>query len=327
VTGATGFLGSNLARALHRCGAEVAVLVRDPNRLPFDIEAFAEVIKGDLGDSHAVREALRQADAVFHCAATTSNKAEWEQHYEDTVMGTATICEAAAAESVDRLVHVSSVAVYGMNESQDGRLIGENTPLAQVDDPWDKYSRAKVEAEEVVRRYEREEGLRASIVRPGILYGPARPVRGGVIRLGTWLVTIGSARNALPYTYVGNAVDALLLTALSDGARGEAFNIVDDPQQGAAAFLSSLDAEASVRIIPFPARLAMFLARAAERRAAASPAAGAPKLTVAAVRGATRDIRYATDKARDVLGWRSEIRPAEAMHRQDPVTRELGGRV
>ncbi len=305
VTGATGFLGSHLVRALRSRGADVAVLVRSRKRLTFDIEQSAAVFEGDLADRRAIDRAMAGARIVFHCAAVTTNKVGWDQHYEGTVAATANLAEAAAAAGVDRFVHVSSVAVYGFDKSHDGRAIDESTPLDTVDDPWSPYARAKVEAEHVVRRIERELGLPVAIIRPGILYGPGRPLKPGLARMGNWWLSIGSGRNALPFTFVGNAVDAMVRVASSPEAAGEAFNIVDEPQAGVVDLLSRADPETPRHIVPFPTGVAEALARLDERRVARR-AGGRPLLSEAAVRGRTRDIRYDTTKAKQLLGWRGD---------------------
>jgi hypothetical protein len=82
---------------------------------------------------------------------------------------------------------------------------------------------------------------------------------------------------------------------------------------------------ARVRVVPFPVRLARFLARLAERRAARHDPPTTPLLTTAAVRGAVRDIRYDTQRIRKVLGWRSETGPAEAMQPGEVTTRSTDG--
>ncbi len=301
VTGATGFLGSHLARRLREAGADVAVLVRSRKRLAFDIEAFAEVFEGDLGDEAAVEKAVAGSSYVFHCAAVTTNKATWEQHHEDTVVATRNLCDAAVAAGVKRLVHVSSVAVYGFDEAYDGRVIDESTPLASDVDPWSPYTRAKIEAERTAREY--GERLEVTVLRPGILYGPGRPLKAGLVRLGNWWVSIGSGRNAMPYTYVGNAVEAMVLAATNEAAAGEAFNVVDEPQAGVAEVLSEEHTGNPCHIIAFPPRLARALALLDERRVARRGDGGTPKLSRSAVRGRVRDIRYATERARTVLGW------------------------
>ncbi len=301
VTGATGFLGGNLARRLREAGADVAVLVRSRKRLAFDIEAFAEFFEGDLGDEAAVEKAVAGSTYVFHCAAVTTNKATWEQHYEDTVVATRNLCDAAVSAGVKRLVHISSVAVYGFDDAYDGRVIDEATPLATDVDPWSPYTRAKIEAEGTARGF--GDRLAVTVLRPGILYGPGRPLKAGLVRMGNWWLSIGSGRNAMPYTYVGNLVEAMLLAATDAAAAGETFNIVDEPQAGIVEMLSEEHTGNPCHIIAFPPRLARGLAALDERRVARRGGGAAPKLSRSAVRGRVRDIRYDTQKARSMLGW------------------------
>ena len=318
VTGATGFLGSHLVRALRRVGADVSVLVRSRARIPFDLEHGVTIHEGDLTDPQAVKDAVAGTEVVFHCAAATGNTGGWAGHARDTVSATEVLCEAAASGGVDRLVHVSSVIVYGLDPGLEHGPVSEDTPLADSADPWAHYQRAKVEAERRVESAART-GLRTTIVRPGVLYGPTRPAKGGVVQVGRWWVAIGGGRNVLPFTHVANAVDALLLAATVPEAVGEAFNIVDEPQVRALEVLNAADG-ARLRAVPFPTRLAAALAGVLERRRARLGDPRPPKLSRFSVRSATRDITYATDKAHRVLGWTS------ALSREDAARRDAARR-
>ncbi len=306
VTGAGGFLGARLVGALHRCGADVAVIVRDRRRLAFDVEAVADVFAGDLHDAHVLKDAMHDADIVVHCAAATANAAGWDQHERDTVAATAAVCEAAASAHVDRLIHVSSVVVYGMASGLDGSMVDERMPVAPVTDPLAHYQRAKAEAERVALGFATDHHLPVVVLRPGILHGPGRPIRGGLVQLGRWWVGIGSRRNTLPFTHVDNTVDAILLAATVDAAPGGVFNIVDEPQRSIADLLRSAATGDRPRFVAVPVWVAHALASYAERRAAQKGRSRAPRLSHFAVRSATRDIRYDTAAAVRVLGWRGQ---------------------
>jgi predicted dehydrogenase len=140
ITGATGFLGSRLAEVLLQGGTEVVALTRDRTRVSFDLEQDARIVVGTLTDEQVLADALDGVDAVFHCAAVTTNAASWETHAEANVEGTAALLRAAAAAGVSRFVHVSSVIVYGL-VPPDGRAAKESDAYG-TPDVWDNYMRS-----------------------------------------------------------------------------------------------------------------------------------------------------------------------------------------
>ncbi|HUF10246.1 MAG TPA: NAD(P)-dependent oxidoreductase, partial [Rhodothermales bacterium] len=205
------------------------------------------------------------------------------------------------------VVHVSSVAVYGLDK-RPGPVL-ETDALAQQPDHWAYYIRTKLEAEQKAAAVAEAANLDLSIMRLGLLYGPgaARPVGRGLVQLGSWRFVLGSGSNHLPYTYIDNAVDALLLAAARSHSGIEAYNIVDGPPRtvGDAARQDGEVRREKVRLVPVPPVLMSTLARYFEHRNRNRETA--PKLTRYVVRSATRDIIYDTRKARDRLGWEPAV--------------------
>jgi uncharacterized protein YbjT (DUF2867 family) len=218
VTGASGFLGGHLASTLYDLGTEVVALVRQPNRVPFALEQQASIVNGDLSDVEMLVDAMTGCDVVFHCAAITGNQASMATAMEDNAGGTERVCEAAAKAGVRRVVHVSSVAVYGLDHPRD-TVLDECSPLRSGGE-FAPYQASKVAAERRARQRAEELGIELVIIRPGVLYGPGHPIRTGLVSLGTFQVAIGSGRNHMPFTYVGNVVDAMLLAATTPAAAG-----------------------------------------------------------------------------------------------------------
>jgi nucleoside-diphosphate-sugar epimerase len=307
VTGATGFLGQRLVQALNRCGASVIALVRDDKRVPSELEGCAKFVVGDLRDAAQLAVHLAGVSVVFHCAAVTTNSVPWRVHYDTNVRGTENLLRAAAKAGVKHIVHTSSVAVYGLDDRSRG--INESEPFPVEPDRWAYYIRTKIEAEQVARAAAEETGAALSILRLGLLYGPgaARPVGRGLVQVGSWRFILGGGRNHLPYTYVDNAVDCMLLAAAKSRPGIEAYNVVDGPPvtvRDAAARDGRLRGE-TVRLIPVPAFLLSTMARVFEYRSRDHETA--PKLTRYVVRSATRDIVYDSKKARAELGWEPAV--------------------
>lgn len=318
VTGATGFLGHRLVAALWRAGVDVVALVRDPGLASPELQRQARLVRGDVRDPASLGAAMQGVSVVFHCAAITSNSVPWQVHREVNVLGAQAVFEAALKTQVRRVVHVSSVVVYGLGRPADGTA-PETTGYARRVDGWANYVRSKLEADRLAFTFGRESGLAITVARLGILYGPGgtRGVGRGLVQMGPLRILPGSGNNHLPYTYVDNAVDGLLLAGLRTCAEGQAYNIVDEPQPTAreVARESARLAGESVTLVPSPAFLLLALARLLELKSRFQGTRVPPKLTRYVVNSAIRDIRYDTSKAQKDLGWQPAVSLEEGLRR------------
>ncbi|HUN45087.1 MAG TPA: hopanoid-associated sugar epimerase [Stellaceae bacterium] len=170
VTGATGFVGAAVARALLAAGRRVRALARRNsdrrNLAGLDIE----IAEGSLEDAAALPAAVAGCGALYHVAA---DYRLWvrdpEAMFRANVDGTRALMEAAQAAGVERIVYTSSVAVLGVYK--DGTSADETTP-SEYTDMIGPYKQSKFRAEEVVRGLIRERSLPAVIVNPSTPIGP-----------------------------------------------------------------------------------------------------------------------------------------------------------
>jgi nucleoside-diphosphate-sugar epimerase len=157
------------------------------------------------------------------------------------------------------------------------------------------------------------------VIRPGIIYGPgaARSVGRGLGRLGRIHLSIGSGENVLPYTYVDNVVDAILLAAVSPDAAGRAYNVVDEPQQPERAWTARIAALRNESLItaPVPARLLFGIAGLLEAKCRRDGSDTPPRLSRFVVASATSTRRYDTTRARHELRWHPSVTPDEGLRR------------
>jgi dihydroflavonol-4-reductase len=147
ITGATGFVGSHVARVLAEKGAELRLLVRSTSNLK-NIEGLnAERVVGDLCDAESLEKSMTGCDAVFHVAA---DYRLWVrdpgQMYRANVEGTRALLQAAKKSGVRRVVYTSSVATMGF--TSNGHLADENSPVS-LDRMIGPYKRSKFMAEQV----------------------------------------------------------------------------------------------------------------------------------------------------------------------------------
>ncbi|HKU62438.1 MAG TPA: NAD(P)-dependent oxidoreductase, partial [Gemmatimonadales bacterium] len=171
VTGGTGFIGSHLAEAGRRRGAEVVVLgLTDRPEEQANTELLrrqgVEVLSGSITDEALCRRAARGATHVFHLAVAMREGGKRDDFFESVNLeGTRRLLEASVAEGVQRFVYCSTIGIYGHRVPG---VTTEETPLA----PGNIYERTKVSAEALVREIGAGRGLPYVILRPADVYGP-----------------------------------------------------------------------------------------------------------------------------------------------------------
>jgi nucleoside-diphosphate-sugar epimerase len=228
VTGAGGFLGQGIAKALHARGNEVCTLQRGD--YPILVGRGITINKGDIADKDAVIKASKNCEAVIHVAAKAGVWGDYQDYYRSNVTGTLNVIDACRINKIHRLVHTSSPSIVFDGEDEDG--IDESTPLPLH--YLTNYQKTKAEAEKAVLA---ANGMQLATValRPHLLFGPGDPhlapriierARQGKLRL------VGKRKNLVDITFIDNAVSAhlLALDALVPGAEcaGKAFFISND---------------------------------------------------------------------------------------------------
>ena len=163
VTGATGFVGSHVARALAEQGAELRLLARPSSRKENIADLRADVATGDLCEPESLRKAMQGCDVVFHVAA---DYRIWvrdpDQMYRANVEGTRAVIQAAQACGVRRVIYCSSVATMGFTQS--GQIVDEDTPVS-LSDMVGHYKRSKFMAEQIALEAGRN-GANVVVVNP-----------------------------------------------------------------------------------------------------------------------------------------------------------------
>jgi dihydroflavonol-4-reductase len=220
VTGATGFTGSHLARALAAAGHAVRALVRPGKRGRSLAELGIEVVQGQLTNEADVRDAAKGCERVYHLAAAFRNVKHSDQHYWDVnVGGTLNVLAAARAHGCARVVHCSTGGVHGHIEQAPA---GETYRFC----PGDVYQRTKLEAELAVVAAAAN-GLGVTIVRPGAIYGEGdmRFLRLFRAIQKHRFAMVGSGETRLHMVHVDDLVRGILLAGARPEARGETFII------------------------------------------------------------------------------------------------------
>ena len=209
VTGATGFTGGHLARALVAAGHDVSALVRERESEPAATLARAGItlVPGDLRDTNALTAATAGVEVVYHLAAIYRQAGVPAETYRSVnAVGSQQVVEAAARAGARRVVHCSTVGVHGDVERPPAN---EDAPLK----PGDVYQETKLEGERLVQAAGARLGIEVAIARPSGIYGPGdrrllRLFRGVARR--RWF-TLGSGEIYYHLTYIDDLVDGFRL--------------------------------------------------------------------------------------------------------------------
>jgi nucleoside-diphosphate-sugar epimerase len=219
VTGATGFTGGHLARALAKAGRSVRALVRNPDAAAPLAAAGVELTAGDVRDLAAVEAAMRGVEVVYHVAAVYRQAGIREEEYRAVnATASATIVSAAARAGVRRVVHCSTVGVHG---DVAGPPATEDAPLK----PGDIYQATKLAGEQLAREAGTRLGVEVVVARPTGIYGPGdrrllKMFRG--VARGRFPI-LGSGKIYYHLTYIDDLVQGFRLCGEVPGAAGRTY--------------------------------------------------------------------------------------------------------
>ena len=323
VTGSSGFLGRALCTALAARGDAVTGI--DCAAPPHD--AAWPSLTADLAEAGPWADALADADLVVHTAARVGEAgtpAEFDRASVETTRRVVDACaEARGGAGVGRLVHVSSVVVHG-RDFPDG--VDETGPLRPTGNP---YTDAKVASERVVTAAIAERRVRATIVRPGDVYGPGsaqwtvRAVE--MLRAGRFALVDGG-RGVLSPVYVSDVVAGVLAAADAPAGEGETFHITGGVGVSPRVFFGRYAAMLGVplRSVPYPIAVAAAPLVAALFRVAGREA----PLSGRTLEYVTHPGTYSVAQAARLLGWHPAVSLDEGMRRTEAWLREermIGG--
>jgi nucleoside-diphosphate-sugar epimerase len=306
ITGATGQLGSHIAEQLVERGERVRALVRPASDTTFLHRLGVEQIVGDVHEAASLQRAFEGAEIVYHCAARVSDWGSWSQFERETVTATRNVLHACRGARVGRLLHVSSISVYGRPRS--GAPITEDTPLGRRLMWWDWYARAKILAENLVQQSDTP----WTIVRPSWMYGPrdriSMPRVVPVLRSGKAPI-IGSGDNLLNIIYVGDVAAGAILAANQPRALREAYNLSSRGEVSQRKLVDTLcDALGIPRVtkrVPF--FLAWQMAFWSELFAKLLGKKKPPRITRRAIYLIGRPPLFSIAKAHEHLGWEPRV--------------------
>lgn len=299
VTGASGFIGQAMVRALCQAGVPVTAATRRPIEVPAGV-TVAEL--GEIGPDTRWQTVLQGCDAVLHLAARAHQRSQpaSSAYHDINTLGTLTLARQAAAAGVRRFVFVSSIKVNG-EATPPGRPFTEADPAS----PSDDYARSKAEAEVGLNAVASATGMELTIVRPPLVYGAG--VGANFLTLMRWLargipLPLGAIRdNRRSLIGSRNLVDLLSACLSHPAAANQVFLAADGHDLSTVDLLQRTAAAMgrTARLVPVPVSLL--------RAAAAVTGSGG------AIQRLTESLQVDASKARRLLGWTPKVSVDEGL--------------
>jgi nucleoside-diphosphate-sugar epimerase len=270
--------------------------------------AGVEVVYGDLTDAESLKKAVRGVRRVYNVAAKTGPWGLEDIYRAVNVSGLVDLVNAAMDAGVERIVHTSSITVYGHHLHG---IVTEEHPFPAEDNP---YSRTKIAGEKILKNMVQDQGAPVVIVRPAWIYGPRDNVSFGrfvaLVESGKGFL-IGSGKNIVPVVYVRDVAQGLIKAGdAGNEVIGRAYTIADDRRVTQAEYLNTiadfLGVSPVARHIPYMAfygagRAAELVWQGLGRRNGAPP-----PVTTYGVTLLGGDQWFSIDKARHELGYEAE---------------------
>lgn len=309
VTGASGFTGGHLARALARRGYAVRVLVR--SAVPDLQDAGIEHVTGDLRDPAAVARAVEGVGTVYHIAAAYREARLRDDEYRAVnAAAVRTVVEAAAAGGAQRVVHCSTVGVHGDVERPPAN---EDAPLR----PGDIYQQTKLDGERLAREAAAQAGIEVVIARPTGIYGPGDRRLLKLFRAVAHrrFVILGNGRIYYHLTYIDDLVEGFRLCGEVPAAAGRTYILAGGEVTTLNELVALIAEQAGVRPPSLHLPVWPFWLAGAACEAVCVPLGLEPPLYRRRVDFFTKSRAFDIGRARSELGYAPAVPLREGIHR------------
>lgn len=325
ITGAAGFLGARVVERLLKDGfRNLRCFVRpssDLRRLNSIIASYPgdpapQLIVGNLLNPADCLKATERVSVLYHLAAGTGSKS-FSDAFMNSVVTTRNLLEASLQhKSLKRFVNLSSFAVYTNRGNPRAGVLDETCRVEpHPESRAEAYCYAKVKQDQLVAEYGKNHGVPFVLLRPGVVYGPGKRSITGRIGIDTFgLFLHFGGGNPIPFTFVDNCAQAVVLAGLKPGIDGEVFNIVDDELPSSRRFLRLY--KNNVRrfkslYIPHP--LSYLFCWAWEKYSDWSQGQLPPVFSRREWSASWKRTRYPNDKLKHRLGWSPEVPTGEGL--------------
>ncbi|MBX7182028.1 MAG: NAD-dependent epimerase/dehydratase family protein [Bacteroidia bacterium] len=318
VTGANGFIGSNLTRQLLSEGHEVKAMVLPGTSLKNLDGLTCEIVYSDITKVETLQGKLNDVELVYHLAALPS--AAWTRTiFKVNFQGTKNLLEEAIRCNVKRFVFMSSLVVHGFRNFKNA---DEATPLMKPGILTRPYTASKIKCEELLQANKSK--IEVVIIRPGFqIFGPNDLLTSkeilSRIEKRQLLAYLGSGNNRLGFVYVDNLVFGLVCAGMESKAAGQTYIIADhDPEFIESKNLFPLFAEKlgfQAKPIAIPKALVLPIALMVDVLHFTFLRKKMPIFSTYIVQTATHDLHFSSQKARSEIGFYSKTKLPEGLER------------
>jgi nucleoside-diphosphate-sugar epimerase len=326
VTGAAGFIGSRVVENLLERGFRNLVCFGRPSGNLSNLQNIAsrfpgsqiKLIRGNLLSRQDCEAACKDAALIIHLAAGTGEKS-FPDAFMNSVVTTRNLLDAGLKSGrLQRFVLISSFSVYTNCDKPRRRTLDESCPTEDRGDlRGEAYCFAKFKQEQLLAEYSKNFGVPNVVVRPGSVYGPQKQAIIGRVGLDTFglFLHIGGS-NTIPFTYVDNCADAIVLAGLVRGVDGEIFNVVDDDLPSSRQFLRLYKKNVKrFKSVYFPRAVSYALCWLWEKYSLWSEGQLPPAFNRRRWHAYWKKTRYSNEKLKTRLGWNPRVPTAEGLRR------------
>ena len=313
VTGANGFIGSNLCRRLLEAGEEVHALVRKTSDLHFLEGLDLQLHYGDINDAPGLKPILRNIEKVFHVAGLAADWGPYALFEKINFEGTKNVAHAASNSGVRRFVYISTVAFHGFGKQN----VTEDMPRAKKLIP---YAETKYKAEQWLWKFAKQTEMEITAVRPGNVFGIND--RTFISKYMDALLQgkfaeIDHGRSKTCPVYVENLVDIIMLVSNEKKAVGEAYLATDGLDITWHTFNTSLCHHMGVKLpkTSIPYGIAMAAAQSYYSFHRLLRIKSEPFLTPYRINNGGKDYHFSIQKLKSHFGYKPKVDFEEAIQR------------
>lgn len=315
VTGANGFIGSNLVRKLIQSGHSVKALVLPGTSIDNIESSGCEIIYGNMLDVHQFENSLEGIDIIFHLAARVSDWGRWEDFYKINVEAGKNLINSAIKYKVRRFIFVSSLAIHKPRGYTDG---DESAPRDNIEF---NYALSKIMIEDYLNECFKKGLIEIVIIRPGVFpFGPedrtsfykiAKAMEKGLFGY------VNGGKALLCTAYVENLIDGMILAGEKKIAKGQTYIIGDNVKITWRDLIELFAKELKVKpprmSIPYP--VAKISAKTMEYLFKILMIQSPPPLTDYRVSLVAKDFYFSSEKAMRELGYKPSVSIQEGVRR------------